>query len=238
MIPDVAIGAVIAALIGAMISLVSLVVSKESKVSEFRQNWIVEIRQDLARFMTHLTAMEDSARVRFDNDKERFEKTRDSIAKLNEEYFAITLRLNPDEEMSKLVKSSMVNLAHIIADPRRDEVAINDEKVKFIESSNRLLKSEWVRVRDGERTYNRTKMTAVSVVFILLFGIVAFFIMNFLRPPTKSSNNRGAAKSVLQHQIPHRTLPLGSTNSPLSEPQNNATSTTIHKVEKPNRSPK
>ena len=49
-IPDVAIGAVVAALIAAIVSLLGLIISKEQKTSEFRQAWIDALRSDL----THL----------------------------------------------------------------------------------------------------------------------------------------------------------------------------------------
>ncbi|RYF31948.1 MAG: hypothetical protein EOO38_31340, partial [Cytophagaceae bacterium] len=185
MIPDVAIGAVIAALIGAMISLVSLIVAKEGKVSEFRQAWIDELRRDLAQFLANLNAMEDAGRVRFENDKERFEKTRDSVSKLNEAYFAVTLRLNPEEGPSQNVKASMVRLAQMVTDTARDESKFTIEKIGFIGHANALLKAEWVRVRDGERTYNRTRRAAFWTVIVLITLTVVFVVLNRTYRPTK-----------------------------------------------------
>jgi hypothetical protein len=47
-IPDQAVGAVIAAIIAGSIALLGLIISKEQKVSEFRQQWIDALRQDIA----------------------------------------------------------------------------------------------------------------------------------------------------------------------------------------------
>ena len=73
MIPDVAIGAVTAALIGAIISLVGLIVAKESKVSEFRQSWIDALRSELSAFLTNANSVVSSKKIDFKSDKERLE---------------------------------------------------------------------------------------------------------------------------------------------------------------------
>jgi len=49
-----AIGPIIAAIIGAVVALVSLIISKESKLSEFRQAWIDSLRQEIADFLSNI----------------------------------------------------------------------------------------------------------------------------------------------------------------------------------------
>ena len=47
-LPDVAIGTMIAAFIAGLVSLLSLIISKEQKVSEFRQAWIDALRAEIS----------------------------------------------------------------------------------------------------------------------------------------------------------------------------------------------
>ena len=50
----VGVGAVVAALIAAAASFVSMISSKEEKVSEFRQVWINNIREEISEFLALL----------------------------------------------------------------------------------------------------------------------------------------------------------------------------------------
>lgn len=47
-LPDQAVGATIAAIVAALVALLGLIISKEQKVSEFRQQWIDALRADIA----------------------------------------------------------------------------------------------------------------------------------------------------------------------------------------------
>ncbi len=175
MIPDVAIGAVVAALIGAMISLVGLIVTKEAKVSEFRQAWIGELRGEFATFITQINHLEDASKIQFTSTQDAFEKTRDGLSKLNEAYFTIALRLNTDEQHAKNIQASMISLMVLVQDKKRDEDIFQQQKVKFIGFAGQLLKHEWVRVKVGEGAYIWTRRAAAAtvVVLFLLVAVVA-----------------------------------------------------------------
>ncbi len=198
MIPDVAIGAVIAALIGAMISLVGLIVTKEAKVSEFRQAWIDKVRNELALFMTHLNALEDARGIKFETPKEQFQSTKESTAKLNESYFSVALRLNLNETSAQAVHSAMISLARMVNDPHRDTSRYETLKSEFISSSNVLLKHEWVRVRDGEDTYKRTKRTAFWGALISIILIAALISINRIAK-SKQALERPSATTTVQY---------------------------------------
>ena len=131
--------------------------------------------------------MEDAARVRFDTLKERFEKTRDSIAKLNEAYFTVALRLNPDESEAKAVKTAMVALAQMVVDPNRDEVAYGKHKVAFVDAANTLLKAEWVSVRDGEKTYKSARKVAFVAVVLLFAAAVGAVLFGRVKSAKKQA---------------------------------------------------
>lgn len=180
MIPEIAIGAIVAAIIGSMISLVGLIVAKESKVSEFRQAWIDSLRSELAAFASNLNALSDANVIEFESDKDRFEKLKEQTNKLNESFFSVALRLNINEKQSGEVQSSMVRLARLVRQPDEfSKVNFDSEQIEFIRVCNSLLKHEWNRVKSGEKVYRWTRLAAVSLIAVLI-AIMSLMIGNGL----------------------------------------------------------
>ena len=64
-LPDIAVGAIGAALIAGVVSLLGLVISKEQKVSEFRQAWIDALRSDVASLISHVNAIHGAIQAGF-----------------------------------------------------------------------------------------------------------------------------------------------------------------------------
>jgi hypothetical protein len=175
MLPDIAIGAIVAAIIGALITLVGLIVSKESKVSEFRQAWIDSLRAELSSYLTNLSAVADARVIDFKDARERFEKLQPFYSKLNESYYMIAFRLNATEKPSEDLKSCMVRLSTAIRENNVDGNIIEGLKVEFINISNKLLKTEWKVVKLGERGFRATKWIIASflIILIVLAGALA-----------------------------------------------------------------
>jgi hypothetical protein len=95
-------GTIIAAAIAAFISLVGLIITKESKISEFRQAWIDALRADIAAIITHSHAVSgtwDEARSS-SSDTAKWLDVQAHVASLNEAWIRIKLRLNPTETSS------------------------------------------------------------------------------------------------------------------------------------------
>lgn len=183
MIPDIAIGAIGAALIGAMISLVGLIVAKEAKVSEFRQSWIDALRTELSAFMTNVNAVADARSLGFKDDTERFEKLQPFYSKLNEAYYLVALRLNSNEDHSFKLKACMVQISSMVVKPASfDQKTFDEARVAFINTSNQLLKAEWKRVKEGEKAYRYTRWAALGAV-IALMALAGLAIVN-KRPAT------------------------------------------------------
>ncbi len=176
MLPDIAIGAIGAALIGAVLTLASLIATKEGKVSDFRQAWIDALRSEISDFLTNISALADSNIITFSDQKERFEKTREQVGKLNKSYYTIALRLNTEEEPSERMKECLVTLSMMAQNYRPEDVAIfSMHRVALIEQSNRLLKNEWVRVKRGEKLYRGYRLGATATL-ITTFGLVIFAV--------------------------------------------------------------
>jgi hypothetical protein len=62
-IPDVALGAVIAAFLTALVTALGLVITKENKTSEFRQAWIDALRADFATYASHIIVLMATVRI-------------------------------------------------------------------------------------------------------------------------------------------------------------------------------
>jgi len=58
-------GTIVAAVIAAIISLLGLIISKENKVSEFRQAWIDSLREEIAAVITHAHAVHGAYLAKF-----------------------------------------------------------------------------------------------------------------------------------------------------------------------------
>jgi energy-converting hydrogenase Eha subunit A len=171
-----AIGAILTALIAAFVSLLGLIISKEQKVSEFRQSWIDSLREDTASLISHADVM--FAKTSGGN----LPDAADLLA-VNEASTRIKLRLNPTESESKAVLKALAQ--HETRFSIRDAgKALSAEQLIAIENElteamQKVLKREWKRVRSGEAIYRSARsgailMTAMSVLALLACGVVVW----------------------------------------------------------------
>ena len=154
----IAIGAVVAALIAAAVAFVGLVVSKEQKVSEFRQAWIDSLRKDLSRFIALLQAVR--------NDETTIE--------LNEKYNRIVLRLNPRKDADLRARVDDAHRAYSAVDMNRLAASTTNLRSDFQE----LFKTEWERVKAGELVYRTTKWVPLALVIVVLVIVWAMLMGN------------------------------------------------------------
>lgn len=204
MIPDIAVGAIGAALIGAIISFVGLIIAKESKVSEFRQAWIDDLRSELSKFLANVNAVVDAQYLSFDSSNERFEKLQPYFSSLNETYYLVALRLNDDEQLAKNLKSCMVSISTTVTSGLAiDQLAFEKARIEYISLSNRLLKIEWTRVKDGEPVFQATrKIAAAAFIFLVITALVVAIIGSGIlsrNAKTVSSSAKIVAKSQQQN---------------------------------------
>ena len=99
----VGVGAVVAALIAAAASFVSMISSKEEKVSEFRQVWINNIREEISEFLALLKIVSACDPI---NTKDEYYKN------MTDKYNRILLRLNPikDKVLADKIKTAYEDL--------------------------------------------------------------------------------------------------------------------------------
>lgn len=161
---------IVVAIIAGFVSFIGLVITKEQKVSEFRQVWINTLRDDISKFIgqidkvTKLVILNKSSNA---NEKEETSKNViiNSI-EMRELQSKITLLLNTKEEMH----NKLVELL--------DEVIFNiknlkdntDSMDKLTRLSQLILKDEWERVKKGELWFRVTKW----VIVVLFVGLAIF----------------------------------------------------------------
>lgn len=184
----VAIATVVASLITGTIALVNLTLSKEQKVSEFRQAWIDGLRDDLSKFVSSLRFASHAAHVAAiyaaQMHSQVFPHTPEQIAALRvaatEALARIRLRLNPEEqehnELLRLLESAKSKSAAIgPTNPNTgDAFTALDVATEY---ARPILKAEWARVKKGEPgfTYLRLWLVPVILLLSLIFAAVIAF---------------------------------------------------------------
>lgn len=149
--------AVGAALIAGGVSLAGLLITNQSKVSEFRQSWINALRDDVATLITHALEIHSATTITDGNP---------SFAKVQEATARIQLRLNPKEDESIVLISAMGGLRQAIHSNTTFE-QVNAEVVKLTEATQAILKKEWRRVKTGEPFYKWTRRLLVATLAVL-----------------------------------------------------------------------
>ena len=177
-IPDSSLGPIIAATVAGAISLVSLIISKENKTSEFRQLWIDALRSELSTYVSHSMEIHRHRVWDRESSDEKWDSISDSYQKVNESITKIRLRLNPTENPSKqillLLKEYEKAFSNNEYPSQEDFSKLNHN---FVEASQKLLKSEWNRVRNGEIIFQVVRATSFA---ILMAGLIVFFHQLYL----------------------------------------------------------
>ena len=174
---EISIGAVGAAAIAALVSLLGLIIAKEQKVSEFRQAWIDELRKCFVAYLVSINAISDSLRQKNSGIKIDDATLLANYKALNEANHGIKLRVNGTEEPAKQLLNSMTEfekLAEINSSLTPEKIRIIE--IKFIENSKDLLKFEWKRVKRGEKIFVITKRI---VYLIISFALIIFTLSLF-----------------------------------------------------------
>lgn len=179
-LPDAAVGAVVAALIAGLISLLGLVISKEQKVSDFRQAWIEGLRAEMVEFLAQINAVRDAMNLNYKEHSEKLKLLSPHFVSLNKATFSILLRLNDKEELSKNVIDSIETFNKLVDDKTRLTIEnIRAAEEAFLVSSQRLLKSEWKRVKSGEPIFRWTRRLAVVTTAIAASGLTYIVCVKF-----------------------------------------------------------
>ncbi|OLQ83754.1 hypothetical protein BIT28_14090 [Photobacterium proteolyticum] len=177
-----AFGVITAALLTGVFTFVNLIISKEQKTSEFRQEWINELRKEITEFTSSVATFTNyllhiKKRTKnideFNSESNDFYKDNMTLPiDIMKRYNSILLRLNPKDDEVLIKKLTALNN---IATSRYLPESVNVVSVatnELIAESQKLLKKEWKRVKRGEVSFFLTKWG----VLILLISAISFSI--------------------------------------------------------------
>ena len=134
-----------------------------SNVSSKRQVWIDELRKDVAEALALISRVQELKRPSPDLSREEqlgvFDRRVEAELRATELLMRIKLRLNPNEEEHNDLVRAFQALSSASPDPKPDET--DEQKLKLLAGffsardkvlaiTQKILKSEWNRVRKGE----------------------------------------------------------------------------------------
>lgn len=182
----IGLGAVVAAIITAIISFINLVASKDQKTSEFRQQWINDLRSDISEYLSSVNIVSCEAHlyqqlqgkdgITGELLKEFAEKVSSPMGKAFEVFHSVQLRLNTKDDKELLQAFENMNgLFDNAIDKMSDTKKVEEITESIISKSQFLLKQEWKRVKRGEVSYYLTKYFVALVVLGSLAILGAYF---------------------------------------------------------------
>lgn len=185
---------VVAALIAAAISFVTLTLNKEQKTSEFRQAWIDGLRSDLASFLAAVRAFaratQEHAHGEANGDsKTPFAFTEEAVSTLRHQVaevrYRIQLRLNPKEvnhqELLRLMAAAVDKQQKaIVGQAKTEEVLAAVEAAAIF--APQVLKAEWERVKQGELPFRIARNWVAPIVVVLGLAFVVLLAFRAERP--------------------------------------------------------
>jgi hypothetical protein len=156
-----AVGAAIIAGIG---SFIGILITRQSKVSEFRQEWINSLRTEVASLISHAFTI-------YDWDGKKSDRFDVAFAEVHRLTALITLRLNPKEPESLALIAAMNDLRESIHTADAKFELINTKVNALTSTTQKVLKTEWRRVKRGEPLYRWC--FRITVTIVIVFSIMA-----------------------------------------------------------------
>lgn len=170
---EITIGVIAAAVITGFISVIGLIISKEQKVSEFRQAWIDSLRDEISKLISNANAIHGAGMADFQTRSEEWKNVGPNFIKINEAVANIRLRLNSNEKDSQEILETIQQIEALFTDGLSvDYKNLGTLEKNLVAKTQIVLKGEWVRVRKGELVYRVTRNVAITFLIVALLGLV------------------------------------------------------------------
>ena len=179
-IDPIIVGTTIAALIAGTISLLGLIITKESKISDFRQEWIDKFREELSGIIGHIGTLVTHIEInsgsnnKTDEEKVKIEEAiRPHLLEANTLVSRIKLRVTPKEH--EVLLNEFDRLSEFIKKGDLSTSGFQEHEDALTLCGQKIFKEEWERVKKGEPAFRIAKCLAttligVGVVFIAVLA--------------------------------------------------------------------
>jgi len=170
-------GAILTSIIAASVATVGLGVGKDSKVSEFRQEWIDRLREDVAKCCSVSVALYHgnvrfSMRERLNLDI-KYGATDDLVVEANNLRYRIRLRLDSSKRRSTELNDALDLLTGLASTASQPFDVVMEAVQNVLGKTEIVLDEAWIRVRRGEVrfrvTYSFAILTLLSSIGLLVF---------------------------------------------------------------------
>lgn len=195
-------GITVPALLAAAASLVALVISKESKVSDARQAWISELRNELAQFVS-LSRQNSQYWHHVQEQLNRIPDVGSRATKeidLQSQHFPHAIAASTSAARIKLMLSAhelgagskaLVDAIAEIQCAYKDAQRTLSLTMRLHEIAGPILEREWTKVRTGEPFYKRVVVISASTLLVLFLIAAATNVF----VATTSTRDTGASKT-------------------------------------------
>ena len=170
-----AVGLIIAAIIAGVVAFFSLIISKEQSVSGFRQQWIDELRKDIAVVASCVSSIHGTS-ISHKHDQELWDRVKADFTHFKEVIVRIRLRLNPHEKRkiegpaTMAVLGVLTELESIFGSAEPQFHKLEPLVTKLVTNANVILKENWQRVRAGEPIYRITRGITLSLTGVVVIA--------------------------------------------------------------------
>ncbi|WP_029146812.1 hypothetical protein [Methylophilus sp. 5] len=213
------IGTLGAALIAAMFSFFNLISTKESKVSDFRQKWIDELRNDITSYVRQMelvqtlsregivlaakgSKLSSEERVELDRLKEQCTA---HLTKAKTSHTLIQLRINKKEKAKKAKNINEDFLRALketyIESSKVDVHKYNADLDNVVSTAAELLKMEWVRVKKGEFAYRCSFLFAVAAIIIGISVLIGIAKTVYYKDPSLDTPKISSSSELINEKV-------------------------------------
>jgi hypothetical protein len=172
-------GAILTAVIGASAATIGVVVAKDSKISEFRQQWIDALREDVAKLCSVSVALYQ-ANVKFSlKDRMPGLETHDTgalVEEANNLSYRIRLRLDPKKPRSVALVDVLERLVALCSLAREPFDSVQDGVLNVLAKTQDVLEDAWTNVKGGEKRFRWTFRLAFTVLVLSLLAALAHWM--------------------------------------------------------------
>lgn len=168
-------GIILTAVIGASAATIGVVVTKDSKISEFRQQWIDSLREDVAALCSVSVALYyGNVRYSMQDRMEVRPVDTDSLTQeANRFGYRVRLRLDPIKPPASDLIEAMDRLVHLASHAQEPFDAVNQAVELVLDKTRVVLDDAWRNVRRGEPRFRWTfRFACTALLSSLLWAFV------------------------------------------------------------------